>query len=146
MSFPEDYQFSRTRHLILFILTPIPHRSLGYQYKNGRIESQQQYLARIIGLQRLYSAIMITPVRQSQNADAHPFGIQNGWIWIANFLNIEPLPDVCPTLLTEFLQVAGAEMWKTYKNQFQKLIVFIHQQYIPQLDMVNIECQLGPID
>lgn len=80
---------------------------------------------------------MITTLRQGQSNEPHPHGIENGWIWIANFVNIDPIPDICPTLLQEFLRTAGSEMLLTYKSQFQKLLLLIQQQYIPLLEKVD---------
>lgn len=112
-------------------------RSLGYRYTNGAIEKQDQYLKRMTGVTRLYSAILITPLRQHASSVAHPHGIENGWIWMSNFLNLPPIPDICATMLLEFLTVAGVQMWSTYRQQFQKLLLTMHQQYIPLLDKVS---------
>lgn len=72
----------------------------------------------------------------SQQNQNHPYGLENGWTWMANFLNLDPVPDICPTLLVEFIEIAGFEMWTTYKQQFQKLLLVVQQQYIPKLDKV----------
>lgn len=113
------------------------NRLLGYKYINNKIEPQDQYLKRITGLQRLYSAILITQLRNAQQNQPHPQGIENGWIWLTNFLNLDPMPDICPTLLLEFLEVAGSEMWKVYGVQFQKLLTVLHKQYVPRLEKVS---------
>lgn len=102
-------------------------------------------------MQRLYSAILITHPRGAQQNQPHPHGIENGWIWLSNFLNLDIIPDICATLLLEFVQVAGSEMWRVYQRQFQKLIEAIHQHYVPRLDKVSgiggwavhIECPNG---
>lgn len=109
---------------------------LGHRFTDGKIEPQDQYLKRLSGLQRLYSAILITKQKRSQQNQAHPHGLENGWIWMSNFLNLEPLPEICATLLLEFIQVCGADMWQTYKRQFLKLLLVLQQAYMVKLDEV----------
>lgn len=101
------------------------------------MEEQEQYLKRISGLQRLYSAVLITKLRRSQQHLEHPHGIENGWIWLSNFLMLDPLPGISPTLLVEFIQACGAEMWQVYKKQFMKLLVVLHDRYMPKLEKVK---------
>lgn len=62
-------------------------RLLGYRYLDGALEKQDQYLKRMSGLIRLYSAILVAKKRRNQSAP-HPHGIHNGWIWLSNFLNL----------------------------------------------------------
>lgn len=114
---------------------------LGYNFIDGKMEEQEQYLKRISGLQRLYSAIQITKLRRNQQYGDHPHGIENGWIWLSNFLMIVPLPGISATLLLEFIQICGAEMWQTYKKQFMKLMMVLHNCYISNLSKVCIHCQ-----
>lgn len=109
---------------------------LGYRFTDDKIEPQDQYLKRLSGLQRLYSAILITKQKRNQQSQPHPYGLENGWIWMANFLNLEPLPEICATLLLEFIQVCGAEMWQTYQQQFLKLLLVLQQTYMIKLDEV----------
>lgn len=109
---------------------------LGYRFTDNKIEPQDQYLKRLSGLQRLYSAILITKQRRSQQNQPHPHGLENGWIWLSNFLNLEPLPEICATLLLEFIQVCGAELWQTYQRQFLKLLLVLQQAYMAKLDEV----------
>lgn len=109
---------------------------LGYRFTDDKIEPQDQYLKRLSGLQRLYSAILITKQQRSQQNQPHPHGLENGWIWMSNFLNLEPLPEICATLLLEFIQVCGSELWQTYQRQFLKMLIALHQAYMVKLDEV----------
>lgn len=102
------------------------------------MEDQEQYLKRISGLQRLYSAVLITKLRRNEQHIEHPHGLENGWIWLSNFLMLDPLPGISPTLLLEFIQISGSEMWKCYKRQFIKLMIALHNQYILKLDKVRL--------
>ena len=38
----------------------------------------------------------------------HPHGLNHGWRWLAQILNMEPLSDVTATLLFDFLEVCNA--------------------------------------
>lgn len=49
----------------------------------------------------------------------------------------EPLPDICATLLYEFLVVAGCDLWRMYGQQFHKLLVVLYQQYLVVLSKVD---------
>lgn len=102
------------------------------------MEEQEQYLKRISGLQRLYSAVLITKLRRSQQHLEHPHGIEYGWMWLSNILMLDPLPGISPTLLMEFIQTCGAEMWQVYKKQFMKLLVVLHDRYLPKLEKVRM--------
>lgn len=110
---------------------------LGYKFNDGIMEDKEQYLKRISGLQRLYSAVLITKLRRNQQHIMHPHGLENGWIWLTNVLMLDPLPGISPTLLLEFIQICGAEMLQLYKKQFMKLMIALHHQYISKLDRVS---------
>lgn len=102
------------------------------------MEDQDQYLKRIAGLQRLYSAILITKSKRNQAHQPHPHGLENGWIWLSNFLMLDPLPGISPTLMVEFFQICGADMSQAYRGQFMKLIAILYAQYMPRLDQVRM--------
>lgn len=99
------------------------------------------YLKRLTGIQRIYSSILVARFRSDHENNPHPHGIENGWIWLSNFLNLAPIgiPDICPTLILEFLEIAGHEMWKTYEKQFKKLLLVMHQHYLPLIAKVSID-------
>lgn len=134
------------------------HRSRGYRYVNGILENQDQFLKRMSGIMRLYSSILITKSRRGQT-DPHPHGISHGWLWLTNVLNlgtyacfaiiklssfilkssifssrIDPLPDICATLIYELLVTAGANLWAEYKTQFHKILLVIQCQYMQRLN------------
>lgn len=109
---------------------------LGYRMADGQIEQQDMYLKRQSGVARLYAAVMITNGRQ-QDGSTHPYSVEHAWIWLTNFIVINPLPYICSTLLMEFLQIVGNDLWLTYGKQFAKLLVFIQQQYFPKLSIVD---------
>ncbi|XP_065369838.1 mRNA export factor Gle1 [Calliphora vicina] len=109
---------------------------LGYRITEGQIETQDMYLKRQTGVARLYAAVMITLGRQ-QDGPAHPYGIEHAWRWLTNFVALDPLPDICATLIMEILQIVGSDLWSAYGKQFVKLLFFIQQQYFPRLSAVD---------
>lgn len=42
------------------------------------------------------------------SSQVHPHGLNHGWRWLAQILNMEPLSDVTATLLFDFLEVHSA--------------------------------------
>lgn len=42
------------------------------------------------------------------SSQSHPHGLNHGWRWLAQILNMEPLSDVTATLLFDFLEVCNA--------------------------------------
>ncbi|KAM7344188.1 gle1 RNA export mediator isoform 2-T2 [Cochliomyia hominivorax] len=109
---------------------------LGYRMNDGQIEPQDMYLKRQTGVARLYAAVMITNGRQ-QDGPSHPYGIEHAWRWLTNFVVLDPLPDICATLIMELLHIVGSDLWATYGKQFVKLLVYIQQQYFPKLSAVD---------
>lgn len=116
-------------------------RTLGYRFNDGKMEDQEQYLKRICGLQRLYSAVLITKIKRSQQHLEHPHGIDHGWTWFSNFLMLDPLPGISASLILEFIQICGAEMGQIYKKQFMKLLVVLYTLYMPKLEKVSYTIQ-----
>lgn len=101
------------------------------------MEKQEQYLNRISGLQRLYSAIMTAKLRRTQAHIPHPHGLENAWIWLSNILMLDPLPEIFPTLILRFMEICGPDMLTAYGKQFVKLIIALQSQYIPKLDQID---------
>ncbi|XP_055692848.1 mRNA export factor Gle1-like [Lutzomyia longipalpis] len=112
------------------------YRALGYKTTNDTQEPQDMYLKRMSGIARLYAAIFITKPRMGET-QSNPHCLKNGWMWLCNVLNMDPLPDICATVLLEVLQIVGDEMIRVYGRQFLKLIFVIHNQYLPKLKLVD---------
>lgn len=52
------------------------------------------------------------------SSQTHPHGLNHGWRWLAQILNMEPLSDVTATLLFDFLEVRlphGREPWASVR-------------------------------
>lgn len=112
------------------------YKVLGYRVTNGQLEQQDMYLKRQAGIARLYAAVMITSGRQLDGPQ-HPYAVEQGWRWLANFVALEPLPDISATLMLEMLQTIGADLWAVFGKQFVKLLFYIQQQYFPKLSTVD---------
>lgn len=70
----------------VYIFHVLRFRSRGYQYiSDGSIEDQSSFLKRMTGIFMLYAAIIVTVPRQNK---PHPYGLQNGWRWIAAIINL----------------------------------------------------------
>uniref|UniRef100_A0A8C8JJ82 mRNA export factor GLE1 n=1 Tax=Oncorhynchus tshawytscha TaxID=74940 RepID=A0A8C8JJ82_ONCTS len=105
---------------------------LGYRVEDGGVEAQDSFLKRMSGMIRLYAAMIQLrwPYGSKQGPDPH--GLNNGWRWLAQMLNMEPLADVTATLLFDFLEVCGNALMKQYQVQFWKLILLIQEEYLPR--------------
>ncbi|XP_055627521.1 mRNA export factor Gle1 [Toxorhynchites rutilus septentrionalis] len=112
-------------------------KGIGYRFSSeGVLEKQDQYLKRMTGLARLYAAVIVSNPRRGESAP-HPHGLEYGWKWLCNILNLGPLPDICATLITEMLQTTGGMLWATYGKQFVKLLRLMQEQYLPALKKVD---------
>uniref|UniRef100_A0A8C9RGW9 mRNA export factor GLE1 n=1 Tax=Scleropages formosus TaxID=113540 RepID=A0A8C9RGW9_SCLFO len=105
------------------------HRILGYRVEESGVEAQDSFLKRMSGMIRLYAAIIQLRWPHSNKKGANPHGLSNGWRWLAQMLNMEPLADVTATLLFDFLEVCGHALMKQYQGQFWKLIFLIKEDY-----------------
>uniref|UniRef100_A0A1A9VVK9 mRNA export factor GLE1 n=1 Tax=Glossina austeni TaxID=7395 RepID=A0A1A9VVK9_GLOAU len=107
-------------------------KTLGYRFTEGQMEQQDMFLKRQAGIARLYAAVMITSGRK-QDGPSHPYSLDNAWRWLTNFVDLDPFPDICATLMMEILQIVGNDLWLTYGKQFVKLLVYIQYNYFPKL-------------
>ena len=77
-------------------------RLLGYKVgSDGKVEGEDTYLKRMSGIVRLYAAILQTP----SDPHPHPHGLENGWVWFARVLNMEPHPTLTATAIFDMLEV-----------------------------------------
>ncbi|XP_037684907.1 nucleoporin GLE1-like [Choloepus didactylus] len=118
-------------------------RMLGYQVKDSKVEQQDHFLKRMSGMIRLYAAIIQLQWPYGNRQGAHPHGLNHGWRWLAQILNMEPLADVTATLLFDFLEVCGNALMKRYQLQFWKVILLIKEDYLPRIEAVTSTRQMG---
>ncbi|XP_074747262.1 mRNA export factor GLE1 isoform X1 [Strix uralensis] len=120
-------------------------RMLGYQVKDSKMEEQDHFLKRMSGLIRLYAAIIQLRWPYGNKDGTHPHGLNYGWRWLAQMLNMEPLADVTATLLLDFLEVCGNALMKQYKAQFWKIMLLIREDYIPRIEAITSSGQMGSL-
>jgi nucleoporin GLE1 len=105
-------------------------KSLGYHYnKSGEVETQEEFQRRMTGIIRLYAAVLISDPCGHQQNRSHPHGLSQAWRWMSCMLSMDLNSDICPTLLLDFLEVAGSAMYCHYGQQFQELC----KQYFPKI-------------
>uniref|UniRef100_U3DRW9 mRNA export factor GLE1 n=1 Tax=Callithrix jacchus TaxID=9483 RepID=U3DRW9_CALJA len=107
-------------------------RMLGYQVTDSKVEQQDNFLKRMSGMIRLYAAIIQLRWPYGNLQEIHPHGLNHGWRWLAQILNMEPLSDVTATLLFDFLEVCGNALMKQYQVQFWKMLILLKEDYFPR--------------
>uniref|UniRef100_A0A673IZL3 mRNA export factor GLE1 n=1 Tax=Sinocyclocheilus rhinocerous TaxID=307959 RepID=A0A673IZL3_9TELE len=105
---------------------------LGYRVDDSKVEGQDSFLKRMSGMIRLYAAIIQMRWPYTGKQGPHPHGLNHGWRWLAQILNMEPLADITATILFDFLEVCGNALMKLYRGQFWKLILLIYEEYFPR--------------
>ncbi|CAK6433566.1 unnamed protein product [Pipistrellus nathusii] len=118
-------------------------RMLGYQVKDSKVEQQDNFLKRMSGMMRLYAAIIQLRWPYGTRQEVHPHGLNHGWRWLAQILNMEPLSDVTATLLFDFLEVCGNALMKQYQAQFWKMMLLIKEDYFPRIEAITSSGQMG---
>nr|XP_042134573.1 nucleoporin GLE1-like [Peromyscus maniculatus bairdii] len=118
-------------------------RMLGYQVTDSKVEQQDHFLKRMSGMIRLYAAIIQLQWPYGNRQEAHPHGLNHGWRWLAQILNMEPLSDVTATLLFDFLEVCGNALMKQYQVQFWKMVLLIKEDYLPRIEAITSSGQMG---
>ncbi|XP_022434274.1 nucleoporin GLE1 isoform X1 [Delphinapterus leucas] len=118
-------------------------RMLGYKVMDCRAEQQDSFLKRMSGMIRLYAAIIQLRWPYGNRQEIHPHGLNHGWRWLAQILNMEPLSDVTATLLFDFLEVCGNALMKQYQVQFWKMILLIKEDYFPRIEAITSSGQMG---
>ncbi|KFQ17841.1 PREDICTED: nucleoporin GLE1, partial [Merops nubicus] len=120
-------------------------RMLGYQVKDSVVEEQNNFLKRMSGMIRLYAAIIQLRWPYGDKQGPHPHGLNYGWRWLAQMLNMEPVADVTATLLFDFLEVCGNALVRQYQIQFWKKMWLLQEDYIPRIEAVTSPVQMGSL-
>lgn len=127
--------------------TPVEEyqRILGYRVDDSGVEGQDSFLKRMSGMIRLYAAVIQLRWPYGSKQGAPPHGLNHGWRWLAQMLNMEPLADITATLLFDFLEVCGNALMKQYQVQFWKLILLLRDEYFPRIEAVTSSGQMGSV-
>ncbi|XP_054466906.1 mRNA export factor GLE1 [Anoplopoma fimbria] len=120
-------------------------RILGYRVDDSGVEGQDSFLKRMSGMIRLYAAVIQLRWPYGSKQGSPPHGLSNGWRWLAQMLNMEPLADITATLLFDFLEVCGNALMKQYQSQFWKLILLLKEEYFPRIEAVTSSGQMGSV-
>ncbi|KAL0979553.1 hypothetical protein UPYG_G00186480 [Umbra pygmaea] len=118
---------------------------LGYRVEDGVVEAQDSFLKRMSGMIRLYAAVIQLRWPNGSKQGPDPHGLNHGWRWVAQMLNMEPLADITATLLFDFLEVCGNALMNQYQVQFWKLILLIKEEYLPRIEEVTSQGQAGSV-
>ncbi|XP_067428730.1 mRNA export factor GLE1 [Thunnus thynnus] len=127
--------------------TPVEEyqRILGYRVDDSGVEGQDSFLKRMSGMIRLYAAVIQLRWPYGSKQGSFPHGLNHGWRWLAQMLNMEPLADITATLLFDFLEVCGNALMKQYQGQFWKLILLLKEEYFPRIEAVTSSGQMGSV-
>ncbi|XP_077140497.1 mRNA export factor GLE1 isoform X1 [Ranitomeya variabilis] len=118
---------------------------MGYQVRDSKLELQGSFLKRMSGMIRLYAAIIQVRWPFGTNQGSHLFGLNQGWHWLAQMVNMEPLPDITATVLYIFLEACGNAMMKQYQDQFWKLLYLIKDQYVPRIEKITDDAEKASV-
>ncbi|XP_076587226.1 mRNA export factor GLE1 [Chaetodon auriga] len=127
--------------------TPVEEyqRVLGYRVEDSGVEGQDSFLKRMSGMIRLYAAVIQLRWPYGSKQGSAPHGLNHGWRWLAQMLNMEPLADITATLLFDFLEVCGHALMKQYQGQFWKLILLLKEEYFQRIEAVTSTGQMGSV-
>lgn len=116
------------------------YKSLGYNYIDGVVETQDKYVKRMTGIIRLFASIIVTETKSGC-----ALGIGQAWMIIATTVSLVPQLDITAILLHEMLVITGYNMKKAYGKQFIKMLQYIDSNYMNKIDEVTpIGCG-GPV-
>ncbi|XP_008416011.1 mRNA export factor GLE1 [Poecilia reticulata] len=127
--------------------TPVDEyqKILGYRVDDCGVEGQDSFLKRMSGMIRLYAAVIQLRWPYGSKQGSVPHGLNHGWRWLAQMLNMEPLADITATLLFDFLEVCGNALMKQYQGQFWKLILLLKDEYFPRIEAVTSSGEMGSV-
>jgi len=105
----------------------------GYVYGPDKetLETEEAFLGRMRALTRLYGAVIIASV------NAHPNGMEHGWMLLSKTLNTEPRPGVTPVILHAFLTTTLYKLLVVYQKQTVKLVSFVNLDYLKRIEKAS---------
>jgi len=109
------------------------YKTVGYREDNGKIESTDNYLARMKAYVTLYAAIIQTDIPGVNNLH----GVKDGWAWMARFLNALPPNRFTAAALEIFLKIAGFRLFQAYPKPFTKILNALSREFIDRLKSQN---------
>ena len=123
-------------------LNLVSPRLQGYKVSSeGVVETEDEFLRRQCGVVRLYAAVISTPQLPIEKVP-HPHGLDQGWVWLARVLNMEPHPSITAAALGSFLEVSVSDMQFFVLNDLQNKFVpakcdmYTHQEPVTHVGWV----------
>ncbi|KAH9621013.1 hypothetical protein KSS87_022217 [Heliosperma pusillum] len=108
-------------------------KAIGFREEDGNLETMDQYLERLRSYMKLYGALVQTEAQGVQNMH----GLEEGWTWLARFLNALPANVFTAVALEAFLRMAGFALHKKYKDQFRKVLTAISREFVHKLKAIG---------
>jgi nucleoporin GLE1 len=109
-------------------------------YRTSEFGKEELYLNRMKNCVSLYSAVLHDQPFLLQNKP-HPHGLGHGWTLLARILNMEPRPGITAAALLGILEICGFALFNLYGRQFEKLLSFINNDYLPRIDKITTDGQ-----
>jgi nucleoporin GLE1 len=105
------------------------YKALGYREDDGKLETTDEYVARMAAHMTFYGALVQTDVAGGQN----PHGLAAGWAWIARLLNHIVADRNTASVLEAFLKMAGYRLYQVYPKPFMRVMQAIVTEFIEKL-------------
>jgi nucleoporin GLE1 len=122
---PKYYIFSKDQ----FSSDESYYKALGYREEDGKLESTDDYVARMTAYMTFYGAMTQTDYSGGQN----PHGLAEGWTWCARLLNHIPSNRSTASALEAFLKMAGFRLYQVYPKPFMKVMQTMVSEFIVNL-------------
>ncbi|KAG5387201.1 hypothetical protein IGI04_038671 [Brassica rapa subsp. trilocularis] len=109
------------------------HKACNYTVPKHILNSQSAWdsdaYEQLDSTMRLYGALVQNDIRGVTNIH----GIDQGWAWLARFLNKTSATRATATALNAFLQMAGFGLHQRYRSQFLKVVNIVREHFLPRL-------------
>ncbi|KAL8127990.1 hypothetical protein AgCh_014786 [Apium graveolens] len=106
------------------------NKAIGYQEEDGKLGNSDTYVERVRSCMKLYVALVQTEAEGVKN----PHGIEEGWAWMARFLNALPANLYTVVSLQTFIEMAGFALYRRYRSQFKKMLNIISRNFVSALE------------
>ncbi|KAL0884906.1 hypothetical protein Bca101_008888 [Brassica carinata] len=111
------------------------HKACNYTVPKHIVNSQSAWdsdaYEHLDSTMRLYGALVQNDIRGGNVTNVH--GIEQGWAWLARFLNKTSANRATATALNAFLQMAGFGLHQRYRSQFLKVVNIVRDHFLPRL-------------
>lgn len=111
------------------------HKACNYTVPKHILNSQSAWdsdaYEHLDSTMRLYGALVQNDIRGGNVTNIH--GLEQGWAWLARFLNKTSANRATATALNAFLQMAGFGLHQRYRSQFLKVVNIVREHFLPRL-------------